>query len=80
VDWVARRLHETTHETAFRVRQFRALFEEAGYVVEICEPFEFLHPRTPARLVPSVLRVQRLLERTPVRAIAGSIRIAGRRR
>lgn len=80
VDWVARRLHETTHETAFRVRQLRALFEEAGYVVEICEPFEFLHPRTPARLVPSVRRVERLLERTPVRAIAGSIRIAGRRR
>jgi SAM-dependent methyltransferase len=80
VDWVARRLHETTHETAFRVRQLRALFEEAGFDVEVCEPFEFLHPRTPARLVPSVLRVQRLLERTPVRAIAGSIRIAGRRR
>ncbi len=80
VDWVARRLHETKHETAFRVRELRRLFEDAGFTVEVCEPFEFLHPRTPARLVPPVRRVERLLERTPVRAIAGSIRIAGRRR
>jgi SAM-dependent methyltransferase len=79
VDWVGRRMHETRHETAFRVDELRTLFEGAGLVVEVCEPFDFLHPRTPARLVPAVRRLERLLERTPMRAIAGSIRIAGRR-
>jgi SAM-dependent methyltransferase len=79
VDWVARRLHETKHETAFHVGELRRLFEDAGFVVETCEPFEFLHPRTPARLVSPVRRVEGVLERTPLRAIAGSIRIAGHR-
>jgi SAM-dependent methyltransferase len=79
VDWVARRLHETQHETAFRTHELRRLFEDAGFQVDVCEPFDFLHPKTPARLVPSVRRLERMLERTPVRAIAGSIRIAGRR-
>jgi SAM-dependent methyltransferase len=79
VDWVARKLHETQHETAFRTSELRRLFENAGFRVDVCEPFDFLHPKTPARLVPSVRRLERLLERTPLRAIAGSIRIAGRR-
>ena len=80
VDWVARKLHETQHETAFRTGELRRLFENAGFHVDVCEPFDFLHPKTPARLVPAVARFERLLERTPVRAIAGSIRVAGRRR
>jgi SAM-dependent methyltransferase len=79
VDWVARRLHETPHETAFRVPELRGVFERAGYVVDVCEPFDFLHPKTPARLVPAVRRLERMLERSPLRGIAGSIRVAGHR-
>jgi SAM-dependent methyltransferase len=79
VDWVARKLHETEHETAFRVAELRGIFERAGYTVDVCEPFDFLHPRTPARLVPAVRALERVLERTPARAIAGSIRISGSR-
>jgi SAM-dependent methyltransferase len=78
VDWVARKLHETKHETAFRTRELRRLFEDAGFRVDVCEPFDFLHPKTPGRLVPAVRRIERVLERTPLRAVAGSIRIAGR--
>jgi len=80
LDFVARRLHETRHETAFRVKRLRRLFEDAGFEVTVCEPFDFLHPLTPKRLIAPVLRAGRLLERTPLRAVAGSIRIAGRRR
>ena len=79
VDAVGRLLHETPHETAFHARELRALFELAGLAVDQCEPFEFLHPATPARLVGPVRRLERLLERTPLRAIAGSVRIAGNR-
>jgi SAM-dependent methyltransferase len=79
IDWVARKLHETQHETAFRTHELRRLFEDAGFRVDVCEPFDFLHPKTPGRLVPAVRRIERVLERTPLRGIAGSIRIAGRR-
>lgn len=79
VRFVGRRLHETEHETAFLASRLRRRLEAAGLAVDVCEPFEFLHPATPARLIRTVERVERLLERTPARAIAGSIRFAGRR-
>lgn len=79
VDAVGRLLHETLHETAFHPDELRDLFESAGLVVELCEPFEFLHPATPRSVIPAVERVERVLEKTPARRIAGSIRIAGRK-
>lgn len=77
---VRRLRHVTPHETAFRADELLRRFEGAGFVVDVCEPFEFLHPSTPAWLVPAVLSLERGLEATPVRAIAGSLRIAGSRR
>jgi SAM-dependent methyltransferase len=84
--WAERRLrvvgrwrHTTPHETAFRVRELRDRFEENGLTVDVCEPFEFLHPSTPSSLIGPVRRLERRLEASPLRAIAGSIRIAGRR-
>ena len=79
IDVVGRLLRETPHETAFRTHELRALFEAAGLRVDVCEPFEFLHPATPPRLIPGVRRLERFLEGTPARAIAGSVRIAGRK-
>jgi SAM-dependent methyltransferase len=79
IGWLARRRHVLPHEGAFTAEALRRAFEAAGLVVETSEPFEFLHPLTPAPFVPSVRRLERLLERTPVRQIAGSIRLAGRR-
>lgn len=84
--WAERRIglvrrwrRATPHETAFTAGGLRRLFERAGLEVELCEPFEFLHPATPQRLIGAVERLERLLESTPARAIAGSIRVAGRR-
>lgn len=79
IELVRRRRHVTPHETAFRAGELRRRFERGGLEVSVCEPFEFLHPATPAALIPAVSRVEALAERTPLRAIAGSIRIAGRR-
>ena len=79
IGFVGKLMHETVHETAFLSWRLRRLFERAGLVVEVCEPYEFLHPSTPQRLIGAVERVERALERTPLRAIAGSIRIAGHR-
>ena len=76
---VRRRRHVTPHETAFRPGPLRTAFEQAGFSVDVCELFDFLHPSTPPALIPAAQRVGSALERTPVRQIAGSIRIAGRR-
>lgn len=77
IEPVRRLRHVTPHETAFHPEKLAAAFESAGFVVEICEPFEFLHPATPKTLIGTCLRIERLLEQTPVRRIGGSIRIAG---
>jgi SAM-dependent methyltransferase len=79
VDAVGRLLHETPHETAFHASELRELFESANLEVEICEPFDFLHPATPRSLIGPVRRLEQFLEATPARRIAGSIRIAGRK-
>jgi SAM-dependent methyltransferase len=71
--------HVTPHETAFRATELRAAFQQAGLSVEVAEPFEFLHPATPESLIGPLCRVESLLEATPARAIAGSVRIAGHR-
>ena len=76
---VRRFRHVTPYETAFRVGELRRRFEEEDLVVEVCEPFEFLHPSTPAWLVPAALSLERGLEATPLRGIAGSLRLAGHR-
>ena len=57
----------------------RAIFERAGLVVEVSEPFEFLHAVTPRALIKPVITLERLLEATPVRAIAGSVRVVARK-
>lgn len=79
IELVRKARHVTQHETAFLAGDLRAQFEAAGLEVELCRPFEFLHPKTPARLIGTVGAFERLAERTPLRAIAGSIAIAGRR-
>jgi SAM-dependent methyltransferase len=76
---VGRLRHTTPHETAFRPRELRSTFERAGLAVEECEPFEFLHPATPRALIPLVTALEPALERSPARAIAGSVRLAGHR-
>jgi SAM-dependent methyltransferase len=68
--------HVLRHETAFRASELRGIFEQAGFVVEVAEPFEFLHAVTPPALIKAVLALERLLEATPARAIAGSVRVA----
>jgi 2-polyprenyl-3-methyl-5-hydroxy-6-metoxy-1,4-benzoquinol methylase len=78
IGFVKKWRHVTEHETAFRSKQLRQLFEGAGLTVTVCEPFEFLHPSTPGFCMGAVKLVERMIEATPLRAFAGSIRISGR--
>jgi SAM-dependent methyltransferase len=79
VDLVKRWRHVTPHETAFHRSELASAFEHRGLLVEVCEPFDFLHPATPPRLLDAISRLGEFLERTPMRHFAGSLRIAGRK-
>lgn len=73
---IRRARHVLPHETSFRAAELRRLFERAELEVELAEAFEFLHAVTPRWLIGGVIAMERVLEATPARAIAGSIRIA----
>ena len=77
IGFVKRWRRVTAHETAFHSRQLRRQFEAAGLVVDVCRPFEFLHPSTPRWLIRPMLFLERMLSHTPLVGIAGSIQIAG---
>jgi SAM-dependent methyltransferase len=84
--WLERRINlirrlrrVTPHETAFRAEELRDRFERAGFVVEVCEPFDFIHPSTPRVALGAAQVIEPALERTALRRIAGSIQIAGHR-
>jgi SAM-dependent methyltransferase len=80
VRWIGRLLDNSPGETAFvRWRLARAL-TQFGLVDVRVQPFDFLYPLTPARLIVPVERLGRFLERLPLfREVAGSLFITGRK-
>lgn len=66
-------------ETAFIGRDLRAQMANSGFREIKITPFDWLHPATPAALIPMVLRAAMLLERLKfVQELAGSLLISGR--
>jgi 2-polyprenyl-3-methyl-5-hydroxy-6-metoxy-1,4-benzoquinol methylase len=63
-------------ETAFVRPRLRRDLERAGFVSVDIQPFDWLHPATPPRLIPLVSGFGKVLEAAPlVREFAGSLRI-----
>ena len=80
VRWIGRRLDNSPGETAFVRWRIRPLLERLGVADVEARPFDFLYPLTPARFIPLVERVGRVLERLPgFSEIAGSLLISGRK-
>ena len=76
VSIVKKRLGDSPDETAFFRWPLSRMLEEAGFCDVQIQPFDFLHPKTPATLIPVVDRFGRRLERLPLlREIAGSLYI-----
>lgn len=80
VAWVRRRAGDSCDETAFVRWRLRALLAEAGFRKVAITPRDWLHPRTPPSLIPYVLGLGAVLERTPLlREFAGSVYIVARK-
>jgi SAM-dependent methyltransferase len=76
VPWVKRRLGDSPDETAFFRWPLRRLLGMTGYREVQIDPFDFLHPKTPASLVDRLNALGRLLENLPVISeFAGSLYI-----
>ena len=69
-------LGDSPDETAIVRWRFRRLLERAGFAEVSIEPFDWLHPATPASAIPFVRGLSRQLERVPLlRELAGSVYI-----
>lgn len=67
-------------ETAFIRWSFKRTLVNAGFTAVEITPFDWLHPATPARLIPIVAGAGRVVERLPfAREFAGSLYIRGQR-
>jgi SAM-dependent methyltransferase len=76
VPWIKRWLGDTPDETAFFRGPLHRLLERTGYRDVRVEPFDFLHPKTPAPLIKGVDMLGGFLENVPVVSeFAGSLYI-----
>lgn len=73
---IKRWLGDSPDETAFFRWSLKNRLQECGFSQILIEPFDFLHPFTPAPLIPIVDKVGQMAERLPIlREIAGSLLI-----
>jgi SAM-dependent methyltransferase len=78
VPWIKRKLGDSPDETAFFRWRLQCLLEQTGYRNVRIDPFDFLHPKTPVRLINRVNTFGRFLESVPVISeFAGSLYIRG---
>jgi 2-polyprenyl-3-methyl-5-hydroxy-6-metoxy-1,4-benzoquinol methylase len=76
VPWIKRKLGDSPDETAFFRWPLKRLLEQTGYGDIQIDPFDFLHPKTPAPLITRVNQFGRFLEKMPVVSeFAGSLYI-----
>lgn len=73
---IKKRLGDSPDETAFFRWPLHRRLEQTGFRDVKIEPFDFLHPQTPARWIPVVEKLSNALEKMPLMCeIAGSLYI-----
>jgi len=76
IPWIKEKLGDSPDETAFFRWPLRRLLEQTGYREIRIDPFDFLHPKTPAAMIDRVNAIGRLLENLPgISEFAGSLYI-----
>ena len=79
VSCLKRRMGDSPDEYAFTAGQIRRSLQRAGFLKINVRSYEFLHPSTPVNWIPSVMQLERWLERLPFRVLAGSLKIQATR-
>ena len=76
VPWIKRKLGDSPDETAFFRWALRRVLEQTGYRDIRIDPFDFLHPKTPAPLIDRLNALGGFLENVPIISeFAGSLYI-----
>ena len=76
IPWIKEKLGDSPDETAFFRWPLRRLLEQTGYREIRIDPFDFLHPKTPAAMIDRVNAIGRFLENLPgISEFAGSLYI-----
>jgi SAM-dependent methyltransferase len=76
IPWIKRKLGDSPDETAFFRWPLWRLLERTGYRDVRIDPFDFLHPKTPAAVIDHVKAFGQFLEKVPVISeFAGSLYI-----
>ena len=79
IPWIKKALGDSPDEYAFSDSRIANDLRNTGYTAIEVVPYEFLHPSTPKTLIPAVVGIEKILERSPLRHIAGSLRIEARK-
>lgn len=70
---------DSPDEYAFTKWTAERCLRRSGFESIVVTPFEFLHPSTPLKLIPAVLRLEKIIAATPMNHIAGSLLISARK-
>jgi 2-polyprenyl-3-methyl-5-hydroxy-6-metoxy-1,4-benzoquinol methylase len=70
---------DSPDEYAFTRWQIARSLREIGFAAISVRPFEFLHPATPERLIPLVMKVEDWVSRTALNEVAGSLLIEAKK-
>jgi SAM-dependent methyltransferase len=80
IPFIKRRMGDSPDETAFFRWPMARLLKRLGYIDIVVEPYDFLHPSIPPKIIPAAKKAAKFLESVPlIREIAGSIIISARK-
>lgn len=80
IPWIKKALGDSPDETAFVRWSLVSMLRGIGFVDIDIQPFDWLHPFTPEKIIRAVSRIGQVLENIPVvREFAGSLHITCRK-
>jgi len=80
IPYIKKKMGDSPDETAFFRWVIGKKLQQKGFEKVNVQPFDFLHPAVPEKIINTISRVGRLAEKTPlIREIAGSLYITAQK-
>lgn len=74
IPWLKKKLGDSPDETAFFRWSLKSLLKETGFNEIRIEPFDFLHPAIPSKIINPISSIGHFVEKVPImKEIAGSL-------